>query len=541
MSESDQDLEEADQLFVCPYDSAHSFTVARMGHHLTECRENFSISEKAICPHNDKHAIFAPEMDYHKLVCPDKPPQKELNHENGTNADGGNPTKPLFGSFSSGTSFSFSSCETTATGCESGLHLVGGIRNCDSFIGERDESGPVIFHSDRELAPNGENQQPQNGLNEGCCDMGANGLVLPIVELKSPNHNISIEKQLEESESDTASSGTNSSIGTDERLSESEERFDYTKYIPSKDLREDFLKLIGQPRNGQVHETKYEVLSQPYTIQQWLPGYSFLPAQYQTHNGYQAPGVQPAFISFSSSYNMIPAVSAQPPYTGTYGFQNQSPGPGGFLHTPGQGYDYTVYTAARPSYHRPYYKRRNHYNSYSSRYNSHKNYNSHNHENHAEILLNGFNQSGISLDESNCYQNKLNGMSNHNDVSKPHSTCFRNGCDNPQQPSPKLSHNGLETDEGDSQQQFVDIGEVPDKVRFGDVKRNGQENYHASIQDDNKKNENDKQIRKIKKKLAEITGLEEKRRQGASLDCDQLKKLSRKSEFEDQLRSLYLS
>ena len=539
MSESDQDLEEADQLFVCPYDFSHRLTIARMGHHLIECRENFSISEKAICPFNDKHAIFAPEMDYHKLICPDKPVENEVRHENGNKheAEEENPANRLFGSFSSGTTFSFSSCETTATGCESGLHLVGGIRNCDSFIGETDENGTITFHSDPELAPNGEKQQPQNGFNEGCCDMVESDLVLPVVELKSPNHNTSIEKQLEQSESDSVSSGTNSSVGTDESLSE-KERFDYTKYIPSKDLREDFLKLIGQPKNGQVHDTKYQILSQPYTIQQWPPGYSFLPAQYHTHNGFQTPAVQPAFISFSSTYNMVPAVSAQTPYTASYaGFHNQSPGPGGFLQTPAQGYDYNVYPPARPSYHRPYFKRRNYHNSHSPRYNNHKNYNSHNHENHTQTFLNG----DASFGENSCYLSKFNGMASHHDLSKSHPSCLKNGFNNPKRPmiSPKLSHNSLEGDEGDSQQQFVDISEVTDEVQFGDAKTNGQENY--CIQNDIKKSENDKQIRKIKKKLAEINGLEEKRRQGANLDCDQLKKLSRKSEFEDQLQSLYLS
>jgi len=544
MSESEQDLEEADQLFVCPYDSTHSRTIARMGHHLTECRENFSISEKAICPFNDKHAIFAPEMDYHKLVCPDKPTEREINHGNANkcDADGENPTKRLFGSFSSGTTFSFSSCETTATGCESGLHLVGGIRNCDSFIGETDESGTITFHSDPELTPNGEKQQPQNGLNGDCRDMGENDILLAKVELKSPIHNISIEKQLEQSESDTAPSGTNSSVGTNERISE-EERFDYTKYIPSKDLREDFLKLIGQPRNGQVQETKYEVLSHPYTIQQWPPGYSFLPAHYQAPNGFQSPGVQPAFIPFSSTYNVIPAVSPQAPYTTSYSFYNHSLSPGGFLQTTGQEYNYNVYPPSRPSYHRPYYRRRNNFNSNSSRYNYHKNYTSNNHENHTQTLINGLCQSEISLDESSCYLNKLNGMANHSDVSKSHTMCYKNGFDHSPQPmlSPKLSHNGLKMDETDTQQQFVDIGGVSDKVQFGDAKTNGQEKYCSSIQDDIKKSENDKQIRKIKKKLAEINCLEEKRRQGTNLDCDQLKKLSRKSEFEDQLQSLNLS
>ena len=65
-------------------------------------------------------------------------------------------------------------------------------------------------------------------------------------------------------------------------------------------------------------------------------------------------------------------------------------------------------------------------------------------------------------------------------------------------------------------------------------------NLHSS-QDDLKKSEIEKQIRKIKKKLAEISGLEEKYCKGVKLDCDQLKKLSRKSEFEDQLQSLNLS
>ena len=526
MSESDQELEEADQLFTCPYDTTHSLTIARMGRHLIECREKHSISEKAICPFNDKHAIAAPEMEYHKLVCHDKPPENEMNHKgsNKCDEDGENPAKGLFGSFSSRTSFSLTSCETTTTGCESGLDLVGGIRNCDSSTEETDEDTMI---SDSELAPNDDKQQARDGLKDGCCDdMRENDLVLPIEELKSPNHNISIEKQLEQSESDTASSGTNSSIGTDE-----EERFDYTKYIPSKDLREDFLKLIGQPRNGmQVQDARYQLVSQPYNVQQWPPGYSFVPAQYQTHNGYHGPGVQPAFIPFANSYNMIPGV-----YTGSYSFHNQSPAPGGFIQSPGQGYDFNVYPAARPNYHRPCYRRRNHYNTYSSRFNNHKHYNSHNHENHNGTVMNGYNQSENGFCESSdCFLNKMNGVANHNDTSQTQTSCLTNGCENPDQ----HMQNGGKLDEIDCQQQFVDIGDVPDKPLCGSAKENGQENFCSTAQEALKKSENDKQIRKIRKKLTEITGLEEKQRQGVNLDCDQLKKLSRKSEYEGQLRSL---
>lgn len=547
MSESDQDLEEADQLFVCPYNSTHRLTIAQMGLHLMKCRENASITEKAICPFNDKHAILAPEMDYHKLICLDKPTENETRHVNGSKleAEEATPTKRLFGSFSSETTFSFSSCETetTATGCESGLHLVGGIRNCDSFIDGTNENGANTFHSDSELASNEEKQQPLNGINGGCCTLRSEDESVLIEELKSPSRNLSTEKQLEQSKSDSLScEGSNSrSMGSDERLSE-EERFDYTKYIPSKDLREDFLKLIGQPRNGQVHDTKHHVSAQPYAIQQWPPGYNFLPAQYHTHNGFQSPTVQPAFISFSNAYNMIPVVPAQAPYTASYGFHNQPPGPGGFLQTSGQ-YDMNGYPAARPSYHRPFFKRRNHYNSYSLRYNNHKNYSTHNLENHTQVPLNGFSQSEANLAENSCYLNKLNGTENHNNTSKSHPTSLKNGCDYPTQPllSPKFSHSSLEMEDTDSQQQFVDISEVTAKLPFGGGKTNGEENYCTLIQRDIRKSESDKQIRKIKKKLAEINGLEEKCRQGANLDCDQLKKLSRKSEFEDQLQLLNLS
>ena len=541
MSESDQDVEDLDQLVICPYDSSHRVTAARMGHHLIKCRENFPISEKAICPFHGKHKIFAPEMDYHRSVCSYKPGEtkKQPKVSDNIDSDGGNPKDKLFGSFSSGTTFNFSSCGANATGCESGLHVVGGIRN---FIAEADETGTIPLN-----APNGQNQQPQNRLGEHCRDMGKDDSVLTIVELKSPNHNKSIEKQLEQSESDTTSSETNSSIGNEERLCE-EERFDYTKYIPSKDLREDFLKLIGhdQPRNGQVYEAKCQPASQPFTMQQWPQDYSVIPAVFQTNNSYQAAGIQPTFVSFSNTFNVIPPVASCPvPYTSSYGFHNPTPGPG-FLQTPGQGlgYEYTMYPAARPSNYRSYFRRRNHYNS--SRNNNHKSYNSHNHENHAETFLNGLSHSEISLGERSCYLNKLNGTKNHDEMGTSHNLCMKNGCDK-EQPlsSPKLRKNCSyfnENNVGDveEQQQFEGIDGALDKRLIGDSEGEGLVIYNDS-QDDITKSEIEKQIRKIKKKLAEINGLEEKYRKGASLDCDQLKKLSRKSEFEDQLQSFHLS
>lgn len=524
MSESEQDVEDPDQLVICPYDSSHKVTAARMGHHLIKCRGNFPISEKAICPFNDKHEIFAPEMDYHRSVCPCKPVESEIQQDvnDSIDTDRGNPKDKLFGSFSSVTSFNFSSGEANATGCESGLDVVGGIRN---FIGEADKIGTIVFNE-----PNGENQHSQNRLGQDHGDMGDTDLVLPTVELKPPNHNKSIEKQLEQSESDITSK-TNSSIESDERFCE-EERFDYTKYIPSKDLKEDFLKLIGQPRNGQVYETKCQSGGRSFAIQQWPQGYTALPG---------LTGIQPTFVSF----NMMPPVaSCQIPYTSSYGFHNQTLGPG-FLQAPGQGlgYDYTGYPSSRPNYYRSYNRRRNHYSS--SRYSNHKSYNTQNHENHAETFFNGLNQSEISLGESSCYLNKLNGTKIHDEISTSHSLCINNGCEK-EQPllPPHLSRDKFyfkksKVDDVDEQEQLDGFGQAPDKLLIGDSSAEGTANHHGS-QQDLKRKEIEKQIRKIKKKLAEINGLEEKYHKGASLDCDQLKKMSRKSEFEDQLQSLNL-
>ena len=530
MSESEQDVEDPDQLVICPYDSSHKVTAARMGHHLKKCRGNFPISEKAICPFNDKHEIFAPEMDFHRSVCSHKPVASKV--QQGVNdtidTDGGNPKDKLFGSFSSGTSYNFSSGEANATGCESGLDVVGGIPN---FIGDTDEIGKIIFN-----APNSENQNSQNRLDQDYRDMGENDLVLPIVELESANHNKSIEKQLEQSESDTTSK-TNTSIESDERFCE-EERFDYTKYIPSKDLKEDFLKLIGQPRNGQVYETKCQSGGQSFAMQQWPQGYNALPALFQANNGFQSASIQPTLVSF----NMMPPVpSCQLPYASSYGFHNQTPGPG-FLQVQGQGlgYDCTGYPSARPNYYRSYYRRRNHYSS--SRYSNHKSYNT---QNHAETFFNGLNQSEISLGERNCYLNKLNGTKIHDEISTSNSLCIDSECDK-EQPllPPHLSKNNFyfqknKVDDVDGHEQVNGAGEAPDKLFIGDSSGEGMANNHGS-QEDLARKEIEKQIRKIKKKLAEINGLEEKYHKGANLDCDQLKKMSRKSEFEDQLHSLNL-
>ena len=524
MSENDQDLAGSEQLLVCPYDSSQRSSVAEMENHLIECRGN--VGEKAICPLNDKHTISTPEMDYQNVRCPEKPRESDKRRQNGGKFESNLAARSEKSSenFSAETAFSFEPFEATTTGCESGPRFVGGRRNSDSFNRETHHSYADDIRTFSDLESNGEKQETESCLD----DSGENYPDQANEEFMSPSRNTAIEKQSDQLES-RSSSGNNSSM-------ENVERFDYAKFIPSKDLREDFLKLIGQPRNGQVH-VKYHGVNQQSvgTIQQWPPnGYSYHPTMYHTHNGYQSPVVQPGYISFTNTFNVIPTVS---PYSGSFGFHGQSPaGPGGFLQTQDHTYDYNFYPPARPSYHRPYFRRRNHYNSYS-RY-----HNSQNDENQTQSEIIDLNQSEESVVENGCYPKKPNGIENHNhETSKCHLTWMQNDCDDTKQwqVSKEVGNRSSKMDNGRRQQQFVYIGEDSEKMKNGDNKSIKQENH--CVEENTKKNETDKMIRKIKKKLIEISGLEEKFGRGVKLDCDQLKKLSRRAEFEEQLKSLCLS
>ena len=153
-----------------------------------------------------------------------------------------------------------------------------------------------------------------------------------------------------------------------------------------------------------MYDTKCQFTSYPFALQQWPLEYQFAP-QFQNPNGYQSTGVPQTFLSFSNMYNMIPAVSTgQASFTCSYGFHDQTGGPGS-LQSPGQGYDYCVYPAARPSYYRSLSRRRNFNNSF--RHSNHKNHDSNNYEIHTENLLNNFNQPEISLGEGH-HLNKVN-------------------------------------------------------------------------------------------------------------------------------------
>lgn len=478
-----------------------------MGRCMNKCKGEIPIGEKAICPLNAKHESFAEEVDHKESLNPFQSESCKMQREKG-DTDGKTQKNQVFESFSSATSLKCTSCEATETGCESGLEVVGGIRNYNSFASEADESGKNS-HNDPEIESNGNDQQPEKRLNEDCLSMSEQTVVSSEEGLNSIDSRKSIEQRSPQSESETFVPETNGCLGNGERIPK-EERFDYTKYIPSEDLKEDFLKSIGKPSNGQVYDTKCQFTSYPFALQQWPLEYQFAP-QFQNPNGYQSTGVPQTFLSFSNMYNMIPAVSTgQASFTCSYGFHDQTGGPGS-LQSPGQGYDYCVYPAARPSYYRSLSRRRNFNNSF--RHSNHKNHDSNNYEIHTENLLNNFNQPEISLGEGH-HLNKVSKKDVH------------------------FEENPIE--DGDIQEHFVDIGEVPAKQESEVSGGSRSVNLHSS-KDDLKKSEVEKQIRKIKKKLAEISGLEEKHCKGAKLDCDQLKKLSRKSEFEDQLQSLNLS
>lgn len=502
MSESGQNLENTHPPSSYPCDSSHSVTAAPVGRCMNKCRGEIPIVEKAICPFNETHQSFAEEVDHKESLYACESESCKIQ-QGKSDTDGKTQKNRVFESFSSATSLKCKSCEKTETGCESGLEVVGGIRNYNSFASEADESGK-ISHNDPEIESNGNNQQPRKTLNEDCLSVSEQTVVSSEERLKSTGDMKSIEQRSPQSENATLGS-----LGNGESIPK-EERFDYTKYIPSEDLKEDFLKSIGKPSNGQVYDTKCQFASYPFAFQQWPLEYHF-PPQFQNPNGYQSTGVPQTFLSFSNMYNMIPAVSTgQASYTCSYGFHDQTGGPGS-LQSPGQGYDYCVYPAARPSYYRSFYRRRNLNNSF--RHSNHKNNDSNNYEIHTETFLNNFNQPQISMEEGHHLRKVCK-----NDVHFEESSI----------------------EDGDIQEHFVDIGEVPAKQESEVSGGSGSVNLQSS-QDELKKSEIEKQIRKIKKKLAEISGLEEKYHKGANLDCDQLKKLSRKSEFEDQLQSLNLS
>ncbi|XP_050404485.2 uncharacterized protein LOC126820502 [Patella vulgata] len=57
----------------CPYDKSHMVRVRRMQYHLLKCRKNFaSTKDYKTCPYNATHDIPRPEFRFHMSTCPDR-------------------------------------------------------------------------------------------------------------------------------------------------------------------------------------------------------------------------------------------------------------------------------------------------------------------------------------------------------------------------------------------------------------------------------------------------------------------------------------
>ncbi|KAL8574955.1 hypothetical protein ACOMHN_052120 [Nucella lapillus] len=56
----------------CPYNPFHMIRTKRMQMHIYDCRKNHPSSELTRCPFNASHAILVPEMRWHLLTCPDR-------------------------------------------------------------------------------------------------------------------------------------------------------------------------------------------------------------------------------------------------------------------------------------------------------------------------------------------------------------------------------------------------------------------------------------------------------------------------------------
>lgn len=517
---------ESDQTIACPYDNSHRVLPIAMEDHLAKCRETFLATEKTVCPFNNEHVIFVPEIDYHKVVCPERPREDEekqdaskcnekdssasqdaIEHENG----------PAKGNSS------FQVDKDSATGCVSGQD-VGGLGNNISVLGQKDETDREAFCGDQEMES--KRARADSSVNEESIesDDTATGV-------KPLNHKTAIEKQLSQSDSDSTETDTSGTGESDSQIDR--ERFDYTKYKPSKEEREDFLKLIGQEKDGDMYQCRYIILNQPYTSTTWpAQSYTYVPNQYTAY--------QPAYVPFPNSYPMMAAIPAQNPYTTGYFPAAVPPPPHGFMHSTQGAYEYGY--NSRP-HHR--YKRRNNFHHHShTRYNYQNGCNTNDPQNHVETDSNSSSQSDAGLSDENMvtYQISNGANGNHATVKEPCAK-LKNGRYSKKGPvtaQDKCHKKNTVQESNGVVKDFVDMGNVEERSVNGNLSDSSQEKEteEEKGEDEKKKSEREKQMRKLKKKINEILLLERKKKDGGTLDCDQLKKLSRKNDFEEELQYL---
>lgn len=559
MFEKENDLDGDERVVVCPNNSNHKVCVSQMARHLGECRKNACVSETAICSFNKNHEINVPELNYHKQTCPDKLEDFEAGDDDcqgkTERGDCGENNKPKEKENDSDFDSNFAS-DIESTGCFNRKPEGGGIHNHISVKkqnGERNCETPT--HTEEELA----NEQVYVP-----CEVVVHNCETAVSE-EPPNRSAAIERRFSQSESDTASSESELSSTTEagnssENFEQTPEvlHFDYKKFAPSPEIKEEFLKVISQEKESQWYgQEKYQVgMNTGYCTLAWHQGChgAYVPPQYPLPNsGYCMPH---AYITFSNGYPMMAPIPANPLYAhGPYIFPQSAQGNGCFIPNTnhGLGYEYGGNYRHRPHYNRSY-KRRGYPNYSHPRNNNYHTYNSYNGHNSTDTDSNSTTSSSPSDNgsvEENGYPHKnenheqaydeppVNGINSKKNLAKQHL----------KQRLPGLSSkSSLKVEKAKVNfEQFVKIEKVEaGKQTNGKIERVKvipitQETNHNTVTNNGTKSEKEKQIRKLRKKLSEVLSLEEKKRGGIKLDCDQLKKLTRKRELEDQLAVLQIN
>lgn len=569
MYDEDQDVDDLDRLLVCPYDEKHSVAATRMNHHLVKCRKNYFVneSEKTKCPFNAEHGIFAQEIEIHKMVCPDRPDfgsedveeseeKRPVDKNESVDVDEAEEAKPHMNGKSDP--------RTDETGCINGFK-VGGLKNYNAV--SNDEEATVMALENGETVENGEKEEThENGANgEEKCDFEDRSVnaVSHMAGIEPQDDNIAIEKQLSQSNGNIPSL-ENGILNENNMNGCIQEHFDYKKYAPSKEEKEEFLKLIKQRKDEQNNvEDKDESFNQTYVTQNWQQNYPYITPPYQTNQPYQGPGMYNTYIAFpTNGYHQVMNgnMNGQSPYPTHYTFPTPNGPAPQYMPQPmqGPGYEYNMYSP-RPQYRPPYRRRNYHHNNHSHNnrhmyngYHNHNHYNSHNHSgNHGNRNYHSHNYNGYYSNNHDAYSHtdtdSNSSASGHSDIGGGEHGTYNGSAHQSENHRPP--RNSRRTKHSPSSKGSVNLEKVVHIITDSDGESSLPSiNGHASDLSPEpsesceishaKKGEKDKVIRKLKKKLNEIHTLEAKKNTGVNMDCDQLKKLNRKKELEDELAAL---
>ena len=241
MFEKENDLTGKEMVIECPCDSNHKVCVSGMARHLGECRKNVCVSETAICPFNKNHERNVPELNFHKQTCPDKPDDFEVGDDDNQEPEelGVNGGNTEYRKKENGSNFdsNFAS-DVESTGCLNRRPDGGGIHN---HISDKQKNDEKRYETPTQM------DELVTKQVHGPCEAVAQNAVID----EPHNHSAATvnERRLSLSESDTASSEsetTEASNGAESLDQTTQVQFDYKKFAPSPEEKEDFLKKISQ-------------------------------------------------------------------------------------------------------------------------------------------------------------------------------------------------------------------------------------------------------------------------------------------------------